>query len=190
MPEIQEVVKSDFLVLPCDLVCEVPGERLQDIWMVHEVGLRGLNGEEGGRRGGLGVWYHARREGSSKQDETDFLITTPFQNPGTDGSHDRLDPSLQQIVYSTTKDTLCDILDEKGLFPLRTRLLETFGKVNMLSHYRDAHVYFFHIGFCRWSRRILQWTQSARTLSAGGPEVRGNRPLQRSLGSSIPCLLT
>src|ERR1700709_281829 len=33
LPEVRAIVKGDFIVLPCDLVCELGGESLIESWM-------------------------------------------------------------------------------------------------------------------------------------------------------------
>lgn len=68
LPEVQKAIKSDFILLPCDIVCELDGTALADAWMVEEAGLGAasggpkigggldlrVGGERLGRRGGLG----------------------------------------------------------------------------------------------------------------------------------------
>ena len=175
IPEVREAITGDFVVLPCDLVCEVPGELLLDSWMTHQAGLggvaaqgeeyagprMGVGGEGGGRRGGLGVWYSAKGEGSSKHDETDFLIIAQLERPPSATSDECLSTSLRQMVYSTTKDTLGDIIEEKEGLPLRTRLLETYGKLKILSNHRDAHIYFFP----HWVLDMVKNNKSFDTVS-------------------------
>ena len=147
---------------------------LLDMWMVYQAGLggwpagfeddcgaqTGIKGESGGRRGGLGVWYHVKGEGSSKEDETDFLITTPYETEiartnASSGSQ------IQRVVFSTTKDTLGDVIEENEGLPLRTRLLETYGKLKVLNTYRDAHIYFFP----HWILELVNRNDSMDTIS-------------------------
>ena len=174
LPEVQEIVVGDFLVLPCDIVCEVPGETLLNTWMVQQAGLGDVAAEygdsqrapaangshSGGTRGGLGVWYHTKGEGSSKQDETDFLITAPLETESTPPVAVS-GPRLQRVVFSTTKDTLGEIVEEKGGLPLRTRLLETYGKLKVLNTYRDAHIYFFP----HWVLEMINRNDAMDTIS-------------------------
>ncbi len=42
LPEVRELVTSDFVVLPCDLVCELAGEKLLQAWMVKAASLPDL----------------------------------------------------------------------------------------------------------------------------------------------------
>ena len=156
-PEVQAVITGDFLVLPCDLICELPGEALVEAWMMLQGGLggafhdsddykgpkMGLGGENGGRRGGLGVWFETKGEDSTKGAETDFVITTslpPSTAPPPEGS---LRPHISKVLYSTTTDTLRDITEEKKGFPIRRGLIRKHGRLRMLTTHRDAHIYLF-----------------------------------------------
>lgn len=156
-PDVQAVIKGDFLILPCDLICEIPGESLLEAWMVQESGLggaasasldyqgptMGLGGERGGRRGGLGVWYQAKTETKAKGAETDFIITTALPSPIVPPPSNSLRPQLSKLVYATTTDTLRDITMEKKHFPIRHGLIRKHGRIRMLTTHRDAHIYIF-----------------------------------------------
>ena len=157
LPEVQAAITGNFLVLPCDLVCEVAGESLLEAWMIQQSGLgsaaasgvdylgpkMGLSGEKGGRRGGLGVWFQTKGEGSVKGEETDFVITGPLPQPTIPPPEGSLRSHMSKVVYATTTDTLGDITEEKKGFPIRHGLIRKHGKVRMLTNHRDAHVYFF-----------------------------------------------
>lgn len=156
-PDVQAVITGDFLVLPCDLVCEIPGESLLEAWMVQESGLggatsdsldyrgpvMGLGGERGGRRGGMGVWYQAKTETSPKGVETDFIITSALPSPVSPQPSTSLRPHLSKLVYATTTDTLRDITAGKECFPIRHGLIRRHGRIRMLTTHRDAHLYVF-----------------------------------------------
>lgn len=156
-PDVQAVITGDFLVLPCDLLCEVPGDSLLEAWMVQESGLggaasdsldyrgpvMGLGGERGGRRGGMGVWYQAKTETSPKGAETDFVITTALPPPASSQPSTSLRPYLSKLVYATTTDTLRDITAVKEHFPIRHGLIRRHGRIRMLTTHRDAHLYIF-----------------------------------------------
>jgi translation initiation factor eIF-2B subunit gamma len=157
LPEVQAVIAGDFLILPCDAICELSGESLLEAWMVQQAGLggvsagtldysgpkMGIGGENGGRRGGLSVWYQTKGEGSVKDEETDFLITAPLEAPTVPPPKGSLRPHISNLVYSTTTDTLKDICEEKKGFPLRHGLLRKHGHTRMFTTYRDAHIYLF-----------------------------------------------
>lgn len=78
---------GDFVVLPCDLVTDLEAQEVAKMWMVDQAGFdadmgkRGRRNttareDDGGRRGGFGVWYEAKgAEGSVKgQGESHSLI--------------------------------------------------------------------------------------------------------------------
>ncbi|CAF9906584.1 MAG: hypothetical protein GOMPHAMPRED_004796 [Gomphillus americanus] len=156
LPEVRSAITGDFIVLPCDLVCELAGESLIEAWMVKQAGLDKISGVHShryahdessgqlhGRRGGLGVYFDTKGEGTTKHEETDFLITAPVagsRDPTTEGS---LVPNVQELVYSTTKDTLEDIKEENKSFPLRHALADRHPRTKILTTYRDAHIYIF-----------------------------------------------
>ncbi|KAI9862659.1 MAG: hypothetical protein M1824_001209 [Vezdaea acicularis] len=155
-PEIQAVITGDFVILPCDLVCDLPGGSLLESWMILQSSLGGtarpseaiepqlsLNGELGGRRGGLGVWYQTKGTDSVKGEETDFIATTPLSRLPVSPSKGSLLPRIANLVYSLPTDTLNDIVEDKKSFPIRHALLRKHGYVKILSSYRDAHVYLF-----------------------------------------------
>ncbi|KAJ9638450.1 Translation initiation factor eIF-2B subunit gamma [Coniosporium tulheliwenetii] len=150
LPEVQDAITGDFIVLPCDLVCELDGASLLEAWMIREAGLGGatggiteegrflpmsVGGEKSGRRGGLGVWYQTKGEGSVKGEETDFVATTPLPEPIVPPPPGSLRPDLANLVYSVPTDTLNDITEAHKSFP--------HGRIKMLSSHRDAHIYFF-----------------------------------------------
>ena len=157
MSEIQEVIIGEFLVLPCDIVCEVAGESLLEAWMVHHAGLGGISaqskdhngpimsssGDKGGRRGGLGVWFQTKGEGSTKGEETDYIITASLENPMVSPPLGSLRPNIKQLVYSTSMDTQKDIVEEQKSLPIRYGIAEKHGRFSALSTYRDAHIYLF-----------------------------------------------
>ncbi|KAI9808123.1 MAG: hypothetical protein M1825_004580 [Sarcosagium campestre] len=147
LPEVQAIITGDFLVLPCDLVCEVPGSALIESWMIREASFGGASdgkGERAGRRGGLGVWYNTKGEHSLKGVETDLIATTTAAaaSPVTPPSGSLL-PHISKLVLSMPTDTLHDIGQEKGTFPLRHSLLRAHANIKLRTGHRDAHVYLF-----------------------------------------------
>jgi translation initiation factor eIF-2B subunit gamma len=156
LPEVQAAIRQDVLVLPCDLVCELDGTSLLDAWMVEQAGLGAtsggfnesgkiplsIGGEKLGRRGGLGVWYQTKGEGSVKGEETDFIATIPLPPPVVPPPSDSLRRNISNLVYTAPTATLNDITEENKCFPVRHSLLRKHGRVKMLTTYRDAHIYF------------------------------------------------
>lgn len=108
----------------------------------------GMGGEQGGRRGGLGVYYQTQgREESVKGEVTDFVATTPLQqDEAPTVSHPLDGPAsirfgLSKLVLSMPMDTLKEKMEEdKGLL-LRHSLVKKHAQVKMLTSYRDAHIY-------------------------------------------------
>ncbi|ESZ93459.1 hypothetical protein SBOR_6166 [Sclerotinia borealis F-4128] len=155
LPEVRNIIKGDFIVLPCDLVCELGGESLIASWMIKEGGLGGatgggyegpkmaLGGERGGRRGGLGVWYETKSETIIKGEETDFIATSPLAATSVPPSNSSLIPHISNLVYSVPTDTLKDIVEDKKGLPIRHALVRSHPRIRMLSSHRDAHIYIF-----------------------------------------------
>ncbi|EPE07624.1 translation initiation factor eif2b [Ophiostoma piceae UAMH 11346] len=107
LPEVRDAVKTDFVVLPCDLVCELGGEKLLQAWMVKAASLADLleepnlgtnypiasanseiadtassikqSSDTSAHSGGLGVWYDTRAGiPTVKSEEKDFVATVPL----------------------------------------------------------------------------------------------------------------
>ncbi|RFU31893.1 hypothetical protein B7463_g4424, partial [Scytalidium lignicola] len=157
LPEVRATITGDFIVLPCDLVCELGGETLIEAWMVKEAGLGGaaggssdvsgprmaLGGEKKVIRGGLGVWYNTKGGTVVKGEETDFIATSPLEPGPVPPPRLSLLPHVSNLVYSVPTDTLNDITDEKKSLPLRHSLIRRHPRIKMLSSHRDAHIYVF-----------------------------------------------
>ncbi|KAL6720566.1 Translation initiation factor eIF-2B subunit gamma [Lecanora helva] len=173
-PEVQAAITGDFLILPCDLVCELPGESLLEAWMIQQGSLggstydlngyngsRGIVGERGGRRGGLGVWFETKGDDSTKGTETDFVITTRLPQPAAAPPANSLRPNISKLLYATTTDTLRDITEEKKGFPIRTGLIRKHGKIRMLTTHRDAHIYLLP----HWVLEMIKQNEKLESMS-------------------------
>jgi translation initiation factor eIF-2B subunit gamma len=157
LPQVRAAITGDFIVLPCDLVCELGGEALLETWMIKQAGLGGatggdeefpgprmaLGGEKGGRRGGLGIWYSTKGEITVKGEETDFIATSPLVPGPVPPPEGSLLPHTTKLVYSLPTDTLNDITVERKSLPLRHGLIRKHTRVRMMSSHRDAHLYIF-----------------------------------------------
>ena len=166
LPEVQACIKTDFLLLPCDLICEIPGESLLEAWMVSQSSLggslvpegrnahgpitRGSGGEQGGRRGGLGLYYQTKhREESVKGEATDFVAIAPLDKDEAPAvSHPAQGPAalrfnLSKVVMSSPMDTIKEKMENDKGFLIRHSLVEKHAEIKMLSSYRDAHLYVF-----------------------------------------------
>ncbi|KAL9617219.1 MAG: hypothetical protein Q9160_007980 [Pyrenula sp. 1 TL-2023] len=166
---VQDAIKSDFILLPCDLVCDVGGDAFLTTWMTHLGGLGGLTdgqdfevpgpkmiglgGEKGGRRGGLSVWYNTTgREESIKGEECDFNATAKFDAEEgvppsvhfTTSNSSEAHGVLRKLVWATPMDSLRDECEEnEALWQIRSSLLKRYGAVKCLTRHRDSHIYFF-----------------------------------------------
>jgi translation initiation factor eIF-2B subunit gamma len=164
-PEVQAAITQDFIILPCDLVCELEGSSLMDAWMLHEAGFgaatgglteenrvigTGLGGEKLGRRGGLGVWYQTKGENSVKGEDTDFIATTPLSKPIVPPPVDSLSRDISQVVLSMPTDALKDVIEEEKGLPIRHALLRKNGRIKTRTSFRDAHLYFFPYWLKEW----------------------------------------
>ncbi|KAL2755304.1 hypothetical protein ACRALDRAFT_2103610 [Sodiomyces alcalophilus JCM 7366] len=173
LPVVRELVKSDFIVLPCDLVCEIPGEKLLQTWMVNSASLPSVlgapisSGSEKQVSGGLGVWYETKTALAVKKEETDFIATTPLSTTSANTRpKDPLTPHLANLVYSMPKDSLKDLTEDKNGLPLRHGLIRRHPRIRMLTTYRDAHLYIFP----RW---ILDFVQENEPLENITEDVIG-----------------
>jgi translation initiation factor eIF-2B subunit gamma len=180
LPEVQKVITDDFIVLPCDLVCELDGLSLLEEWMIQEAGLggasggisdgkqipMGVGGEHMGRRGGLGVWYSTKGEHAIKGEETDFIATTPLSTPIVPSPQASLRRDISKLVYAIPTDTMKDITEGGKSFPIRHSLLKKHSRVKMYTSYRDAHIYFFPF----W---VLEMMKRNEKLESVGEDVVG-----------------
>jgi translation initiation factor eIF-2B subunit gamma len=179
MPEVKSVVKSDFIVLPCDLVCELGGDRLLQAWLVksasiadmaHDADDDALDGSSpsaGGFNSGLGVWYEAKTETPIKGQETDFIATVALPpSPSERPTKESLIHSLSKLVYSMPKNSLKDIVDEREGFPLRHSLITQHPRVRLRTTHRDAHIYIFP----HW---VMDFVSQNDNLDSIGEDVLG-----------------
>ncbi|RDA87205.1 hypothetical protein CP532_2519 [Ophiocordyceps camponoti-leonardi (nom. inval.)] len=175
MPEVRELIESDFIVLPCDLVCELPGEKLLQAWMVKAASLTQLLGvanfSSGGQArhsGGLGVWFNTKTTATTtvKGEETDFIATAPLPSSTTVAAKESIFPNLSKLVYSIPTDSLNDITEEKKVVPIRKSLLRKHPRIRVFATHRDAHIYIFP----RW---ILDFVQVNDRLQSIGEDVVG-----------------
>ncbi|KAF2141955.1 uncharacterized protein K452DRAFT_287144 [Aplosporella prunicola CBS 121167] len=175
LPAVANTITGDFVVLPCDLICELDGASLLESWMVEQAGLGeatggpdnketlhlSTGGEKIGRRGGLGVWYPTKGADAVKGEETDFIATTPLPAPVVAPPPGSLRPALANLVYSIPTDVMKDITEENRHFPIRHSLLRKHARVRMLTTHRDAHIYFFPY----WTLDMLKKNEKFDSIS-------------------------
>ncbi|KAK4937606.1 Translation initiation factor eIF-2B subunit gamma [Elasticomyces elasticus] len=163
LPEVQAVIKSDFVLLPCDLICAISGDTFLETYLTRLGGpggigsnedveatrneLLALGGERRGRRGGLSIWYNTiDREESVKGEECDFMCTTKL-----DPEHDiaslktsstQSQGILRKLVWTMPMSELWDQCEEDKSWKIRQSLLRKHGAIKCMTKYRDSHIYF------------------------------------------------
>jgi len=161
-------VTSDFLLLPCDLVCELGADSLLQAWMVKSASLTDLLSDNRSRQrsGGLGVWYQTKTDTPVKGEETDFTATIPLPPSTVLPPRGSLFPHISKLVYSMPTDALKDLLEENSDFSVRHGLLHHHPNTRMLTTHRDAHLYIFP----RW---IMDFIRENENLETIGEDVVG-----------------
>ncbi|KJZ73139.1 hypothetical protein HIM_07523 [Hirsutella minnesotensis 3608] len=175
LPEVKSLIETDFIVLPCDLVCELAGEKLLQAWMVKAASLTELlgsenlsNGTQSRHSGALGVWYNTKAASITavKGEETDFIATAPLPWTPAASPKGSAFSNLSKLVYSVPTDSLNDITEEHKALPIRHSLLKNNPRVRMYATHRDAHIYIFP----RW---ILDFVEANDRLDSLGEDVVG-----------------
>ncbi|KAK0626949.1 hypothetical protein B0T14DRAFT_423526 [Immersiella caudata] len=170
LPEVQALVTSDFLVLPCDLVCELGADKLLQAWMVKSASLADLLSHSESPRaqpsGGLGVWYQTKTATPVKGEETDFTAVVPLPPSSILAPRGSLFPNISKLVYSMPTDSRKDLVEEQSGLPTRTSLLESHPRIRLLTTHRDAHLYIFP----RW---VMEFVRENEALETIGEDVVG-----------------
>lgn len=184
LPEVQEAIKSDFVLLPCDLVCDVSGEVFLESYFTSLGGLGGVGtasnsdfdssnleinnfgGEKSGRRGGLSVWYNtANREESIKGEECDFMCTVKLgqenSSPLSRSTIENGQNLLRELVWAMPMSELLDQCEEDKGWRIRQSLLRKHGNIKCLTQYRDSHIYFFPY----WVKKFASMNEEFESVS-------------------------
>ena len=156
LPEIQSRILGDFIIVPCDLLCELPGESLIESWLVEQSlsgntssgpdgydQTRSYLGLQRARKDGLGVWYETKGDDFVKGTETDFMITGSEFEPIVRPPSSSIRTKLSKLLFTCTSDTLKDNMQEQAGLQLRTGLVRKHGKIRLLTTHRAAHIYIF-----------------------------------------------
>lgn len=149
-------IKTDFAVLPCDLVTNLDAQEVAQLWMVEQAGFdsdmglrsrksRKVGDADEGRRGGLGVWYETRGEGAVKGQETDFLALAPMGNAAKAGKvgDSSAAGSLSQLLLATPGDQM---KGDRGGAPevsVRNSMVRKHPNLQLYATKRDSGIYFF-----------------------------------------------
>lgn len=169
LPEVKELITTDLVVLPCDLVCEVGGSRLIQAWQYKSASLdesvdasNFLDDDTHQQySGGMGVWYNTKVDTPIKKEETDFIATTPLPPSTKQASRDSLVPNVSKLVYSMPKDTFKEKMEEQHGLTVRHGLIRSHPRVRMLTTHRDAHIYVFP----KWVLEFIEKNERLETIS-------------------------
>ncbi|KIW31112.1 uncharacterized protein PV07_02791 [Cladophialophora immunda] len=184
LPEVQQVIKSDFLVLPCDLICDISGDHFLETYFTRLGGpggigagsgsdfdksrneLLSLGGERRGRRGGLSIWYNTvDREESVKGEECDFMCTSkldPEHNlPLSKTATVQSQGVLRKLVWTMPMSELWDQCEEDKSWKIRQSLLRKYGAIKCMTKYRDSHIYFFPY----WVKEFAKFNEDFESVS-------------------------
>lgn len=174
LPEVIEHVKKDFVVLPCDLVCEVGAEKLLQAWMVKAVTLDSVlgaaassNDEQLKNSGGIGVFYETKTNVTVKGEESDFIATTPLPQSANAPPKASILGNVSKLVQVMPTDTLKDLIEDRKAHPVRHGLLRAHPQVRMYTTHRDAHIYVFP----HW---IMEFIQRNERMESIGEDVVGS----------------
>ncbi|KAF2971419.1 hypothetical protein GQX73_g2163 [Xylaria multiplex] len=167
LPEVRDIIKCDLVVLPCDLVCEIGGDKLLQAWMVKAASLPYFLNEDAAPycSGGLGVWYETTTVNPVKGEETDFLATTPISRDLASPKNSILQ-HLSYLALSMPTDSLNDLVEAKNTLPLRHGLLRKHPRLKILTTHRDAHIYFLP----KW---VVDFVKENEKLETIGEDVVG-----------------
>lgn len=162
LPEVQKVIRSDFILLPCDLICDIQGETFLDTYLTSIGGIGGAGittadydpkrpltagpgGESSGRRGGLSIWYNTQnREESVKKEECDFMCTAKLnlELQSKISKTSAKSGTIRNLVWAMPMSELLEQAENDKSWRIRSSLLRKHGNVKVLTRYRDAHIYF------------------------------------------------
>ncbi|KAI9041584.1 translation initiation factor eIF-2B gamma subunit family protein [Aspergillus affinis] len=153
LPEVQACIRSNFLLLSCDLLCDIPGEHLLEAWLVSQSDLGPLS------QGGLSVFYPAKGvKDEVKKEPTDFVAVNLLKEDEGPG-FSRYE--LSKLVTSMPMNTLKEQMErDKGLL-LRHTLVEKHASVKMLTSYRDAHLYILP----KWIQSLARHQERLESVS-------------------------
>lgn len=176
-------LNADFAVVPCDLVTNLDGSRLVELWMTVQAGFDADFGRrsrkmsrttaadgdhafdaELGRRGGLVVFYETRGEGSTKGQETDLLVSAPLPIPPV--SCAELPEGELGIVLTTAPSTASSgggggVGSAPDGLGLRRSMIRQHPDLHVASTLRDAGIYFLPHWLLKFIDRT-PWLNSLR----------------------------
>ncbi|KAJ5189539.1 hypothetical protein N7491_005868 [Penicillium cf. griseofulvum] len=204
LPEVQRCITTNFLLLPCDLICEIQGESILEAWMATQcvVGDSSdfkrahqlpppttsyFDRQLEARSGGLAVYYQTdNREESIKEEATDFVAIAPLEQdegPTVPPPKGPLVPrfSLSKLLLTMPMDTIKEKMEhDKGLL-IRHSLVQNFPRVRMLTTFRDAHVYVFPY----WVKDLVHYQSKLESVSEDLVGAWAKSAWQKGLGDKL-----
>lgn len=184
LPEVQDCIKSDFILLPCDIICEMSGESIIEAWMTTQgvLGDTNISGkgphtyrpttsyfdrQQKVRRGALTVYYQTdSREESVPEEATDFVAVGPLDQddirvvpPPKGPAMPRF--NLSKLLMSMPMDTVKEEMKEEKRLILRHSLVQKCGRIRLLTTFRDAHIYVLPY----WVKDLLQYQKKLDSVS-------------------------
>ncbi|KAJ5164448.1 uncharacterized protein N7500_006278 [Penicillium coprophilum] len=184
LPEVQRCLNTNFLLLPCDIICEIPGESILEAWMSTQCVVSDSNDSKGvhpssppsksyfnrpleARSGGIAVYYQTDNREESIQDEaTDFVAIAPLEQdevtivPSPKGPLlPRFD--LSKLLMSMPMDTMKEKMEQDDCLLIRHSLIQNCARVRNLTTFRDAHIYVFPY----WVKDLLHHQSRLESVS-------------------------
>lgn len=202
LPEVQKTIKSDFLLLPCDLICDISGDGFLETYLTSMGSLGGvsslsssglgssyppnytLGGEGSGRRGGLSIWYNtASREESVKGEECDFMGTAKLDSENSSLSQLHPDLSkgiLRKLVWTMPMSELWDQVEENKGWKIRQSLMRKHGSVKCMTSYRDSHIYLFPYWVKEFAKMNEDFESASEDLVGTWAKAEWRKPSYRA----------
>ncbi|CAG8253451.1 unnamed protein product [Penicillium salamii] len=148
LPEVQDCIQGNFLLLPCDLVSELD-QRLLDSWDLSQIQSPGeLNG-------GLGLYYQT--EAGIKDEVSDLVAVAPFEQSEMPGAAKY---KLSRLVMSMGMDSTKARLEQDKAFLVRYSLTKKHQRIKIMPDYRDAHLYFFP----HWVKHLVRHQEKIASI--------------------------
>lgn len=204
-PEVQAAIKTDFVLLPCDLVCDIPGEVFLDSYLTNLGGLGAIGnvsepglersssnsvvlaGENSGRQGGLSIWYNtANREESVKNEECDFMCTSGLESSWKSGGlrltldGESSSGVLRNLAWAIPMTELHEECDEKKAWKIRQSIMKRYGDVKCLTKYRDSHIYLFPLWVKEFARLNPEFESISEDLVGTWAKCGWRKPSYRA----------
>ena len=180
-------LNMDFAVVPCDMVTNLEGAKLAELWMTMQAGFDADLGRrsrkhrsapaglgEDGRRGGLIVAYDTAGEGMPKKQDADFFVTAPHANPKSCSN-------LPEGEIGILLNTGPALAKEQKLIQLRHGLVRRHPDFKMHTTFRDAGIYFFP----HWVLKFIERNPRLRSLRDVLPWLAKARWQDRRLAEKL-----